>query len=90
MQNKEELLPGGNAIAYIKLLPAVHISKNIKKGDAYTMLEGNRIIGNFVIKSIEEKIEEMEMEKIENNFFKMSKSFSLNRYYVVTKKNYAK
>jgi elongation factor Tu len=51
--NKEELKPGDTAQALVKLLPSRHIRQNLKKGDAFTILEGNKIIGAGVIQSIE-------------------------------------
>ncbi len=51
--NKQELNPGDTAIALIKLLPSRHIRQNRKSGDAFTILEGDRIIGTGVIQKIE-------------------------------------
>lgn len=55
--NKEEVLPGDTAIASIKMLPARYIRHNLKKGDAFTILEGNTVVGSGVIQSIEQKKE---------------------------------
>ena len=52
--NKEEVMPGDTALASIKMLPARYIRHNLKKGDAFTILEGNNIVGSGVIQSIEE------------------------------------
>ncbi len=47
-----ELLPGSTAIANVKLLPSKHIRQNLKSGDAFTILEGTKLIGTGVIKQI--------------------------------------
>ena len=52
--DKEEVIPGDTAIASIKLMPARYIRHNLKKGDAFTLLEGDRVVGSGVIQSIEE------------------------------------
>lgn len=54
--DSEELLPGHSAMVLIKLLPATHIRHNIEKGDAFTILEGNKIIGTGVIKKVEKAL----------------------------------
>jgi len=51
--NKEEVLPGETVVASVKLLPARHIRSNLKRGDAFAILEGNNIVGSGVIQSIE-------------------------------------
>ena len=48
-----ELKPGGTATAFIKLLPSRHIRHNLKSGDAFTILEGDKIVGTGVIQQIE-------------------------------------
>lgn len=44
--------PGSTAIATVKLLPSRHIRQNLKSGDAFTILEGNKIVGTGVIQDI--------------------------------------
>lgn len=51
-----ELWPGDSTMALIKLLPATHIRHNIEKGDAFTILEGNKIVGTGVIKKVEKAL----------------------------------
>ena len=51
--NKDKLNPGETALAYIKLLPAKSIRKNLKKNDAFTITEGNIAIGTGVIEDVE-------------------------------------
>ena len=51
----EELKPGGTIKAVVKLLPSKHIRQNLKSGDAFTILEGERIVGTGVIQQIERK-----------------------------------
>ncbi|RYE31414.1 MAG: hypothetical protein EOP42_10615 [Sphingobacteriaceae bacterium] len=51
----EELKPGGTTKAVVKLLPSKHIRQNLKSGDAFTILEGERIVGTGVIQQIERK-----------------------------------
>ena len=50
-----ELQPGGTATASIKLLPSRHIRQNLKSGDAFTILEGDRIVGTGVIQQIQQE-----------------------------------
>lgn len=50
-----ELHPGGTATTFIKLLPARHIRQNLKNGDAFTILEGDKIVGTGVIQKIEKE-----------------------------------
>ena len=51
--NKVELRPGKSALAQIDLLPARTIRKNLKANDAFTITEGNKVIGSGVIESVE-------------------------------------
>ncbi len=51
--NKEEVMPGDTALASVKMLPARYIRRNLKRGDAFTILEGDHIVGSGVIQSIE-------------------------------------
>lgn len=41
--------PGTTAVANVKLLPSKHIPQNLKSGDAFTILEGNNLVGTGVI-----------------------------------------
>jgi len=52
--NLKELQPGGTATAIVKLLPSRHIRQNLKSGDAFTILEGDKIVGTGVIQHIEQ------------------------------------
>ena len=47
--DKDELKPGDNAMVNIKLLPAKTIPKNIRINDSFTLLEGNKAVGNGII-----------------------------------------
>jgi elongation factor Tu len=49
----DELQPGNTAIAFIKLLPARTLRKNLKVKDAFTLTEGNKTIGSGVIEKVE-------------------------------------
>ncbi|GGH08230.1 EF-Tu C-terminal domain-related protein [Mucilaginibacter phyllosphaerae] len=51
----KELEPGGTATAFIKLLPSKHIRQNLKRGDAFTILEGDKIVGSGVIQQIDKE-----------------------------------
>jgi translation elongation factor EF-Tu-like GTPase len=51
----KELQPGNTATAIIKLLPSRHIRQNLKSGDAFTILEGDKIVGTGVIQQIEQE-----------------------------------
>jgi elongation factor Tu len=53
--DSKELEPGGTATALIKLLPSRHIRQNLKSGDAFTLLEGDKIVGTGVIQQIEQE-----------------------------------
>jgi translation elongation factor EF-Tu-like GTPase len=54
---KDQVDPGTTAIARIKLLPSKIIRHNLKSGDSFTILEGNKLVGTGVIKDIlEEKM----------------------------------
>ena len=50
--NKNEVKPGETADVLIKMLPSKHIRKNMKIGDQFTILEGNKLIGHGFIKHI--------------------------------------
>ena len=47
--------PGSTAIAKIKLLPSKHIRQNLKSGDSFTILEGNKLVGTGVIQNVLEE-----------------------------------
>ncbi|HZX59156.1 MAG TPA: hypothetical protein VFE54_10530 [Mucilaginibacter sp.] len=51
----DELLPGGTAMAIIKLLPSRNIRQNLKSGDSFTILDGDKIVGTGVIQEIQEE-----------------------------------
>ena len=51
----DELEPGGTAIANIKLLPSRNIRQNLKSGDSFTILEGDKIVGTGVIREIQDE-----------------------------------
>jgi len=53
--NREELKPGETATAVVKLLPSRHIRQNLKSGDSFTILEGDKIVGTGVIQRIEQE-----------------------------------
>ncbi|WP_316801497.1 hypothetical protein [Pedobacter frigidisoli] len=48
----DTVLPGMTTIANVKLLPATNIRQNLKSGDAFTILEGNKLVGTGVIRHI--------------------------------------
>jgi translation elongation factor EF-Tu-like GTPase len=45
----DELQPGQTSMASIKLLPARTIRKNLQLNDAFTLVEGNKAVGNGII-----------------------------------------
>lgn len=51
----EELKPGNTTKAIVKLLPSKHIRQNLKSGDAFTILEGEKIVGTGIIQQIQKK-----------------------------------
>jgi translation elongation factor EF-Tu-like GTPase len=53
--DQDELFPGGTATAMIKLLPSRNIRQNLKSGDSFTILDGDKIIGTGVIQEIMEE-----------------------------------
>lgn len=57
--DKGELRPGGTAIADVKLLPSKHIRTNLKAGDSFTMLEGDKVIGTGVISKVKHETSEL-------------------------------
>ncbi len=50
-----ELHPGATATVMVKLLPSKHIRQNLKTGDSFSILEGNKVIGTGVIQSIQKE-----------------------------------
>jgi elongation factor Tu len=48
----KELKPGGTANVEVKLLPSRHIPQKLKRGDSFTILEGDRVVGTGVIQNI--------------------------------------
>ena len=51
LHGKDELRPGETSLVTIKLLPAKTIRKTLKKNDAFTITEGNKVIGAGVIET---------------------------------------
>ena len=49
---KQQLRPGGSAIAVIKLLPARTIRKTLKPNDAFTITEGSKTVGSGIIEKV--------------------------------------
>lgn len=47
--DKTELEPGETSMAFIKLLPARTIRKNLHINDSFTLVEGNKAVGNGMI-----------------------------------------
>ena len=52
---QDELKPGDTSRALIKLLPAKHIRRNLKVGDSFTILEGEKIVGIGIIEQVQKK-----------------------------------
>lgn len=50
--NQDLVEPGATAIANVKLLPSKHIRHNLKTGDSFTILEGNKLVGTGVIQQM--------------------------------------
>jgi translation elongation factor EF-Tu-like GTPase len=50
--NRTELRPGQTSKAYIRLLPAKTIRKNLKPADAFSITEGNKTIGIGIIEEV--------------------------------------
>src|SRR5579872_3823518 len=53
--NRQELQPGETANVVVKLLPSRHIRQNLKSGDSFTIVEGDKIVGSGVIQRIEQE-----------------------------------
>jgi len=51
----EEVKPGSTTNAVVKLLPSRNIRQHLKKGDPFTILEGNKIVGTGVIQTIQQE-----------------------------------
>lgn len=49
---KQQLRPGGSAIAVIKLLPARTLRKTLKPNDAFTITEGSKTVGSGIIEKV--------------------------------------
>lgn len=49
---REELQPGQTSEAYIDLLPAKTIRKNLKPTDVFSITEGNKTVGSGVIEEV--------------------------------------
>lgn len=64
--NTGELKPGDSAYAFIKLLPAKTIPRNLKIKDSFTLLEGNKVVGMGIIidKIIKEENELSEISSL--------------------------
>lgn len=56
---RKELKPGDTATALVKLLPSKHVSQNLKIGDSFTVLEGNKVVGTGVIQQVEKNLESL-------------------------------
>lgn len=53
--DREELKPGSTATVEVKLLPSRHIPQKLKNGDAFTILEGDKVVGTGVIQHIKDE-----------------------------------
>jgi translation elongation factor EF-Tu-like GTPase len=53
---RKELQPGQTTKAYIKLLPAKTIRKNLKPADAFRITEGNKTIGSGIIEEVHQVV----------------------------------
>jgi elongation factor Tu len=51
---RKELQPGQTSKAYIRLLPAKTIRKNLKPADAFRITEGNKTIGSGIIEKVDQ------------------------------------
>lgn len=51
----DELKPGGTATVDVKLLPSRYIPLNLKGGDAFTIMEGDKVVGMGVIQEIKDE-----------------------------------
>jgi translation elongation factor EF-Tu-like GTPase len=53
--DEQELRPGNTTTVEVKLLPSRHIPQRLKSGDAFTILEGDKIVGTGVIQHIKDE-----------------------------------
>ncbi|MBS1501098.1 MAG: hypothetical protein JST32_03495 [Bacteroidetes bacterium] len=53
--DEEALRPGNTTTVEVKLLPSRHIPQRLKIGDAFTILEGDKIVGTGVIQQIKDE-----------------------------------
>ena len=51
----EELIPGGTATVDVKLLPSRYVPLNLKSGDSFTIMEGDKVVGMGVIQEIKDE-----------------------------------
>ena len=51
----QEVQPGETTDAIVKLLPSRHIRQNLKSGDAFSILEGDKIVGTGFIQKVEKE-----------------------------------
>ena len=51
----EELNPGGTASVKVKLLPSRYVPIKLKGGDAFTIMEGEKVVGTGVIQEISDE-----------------------------------
>jgi translation elongation factor EF-Tu-like GTPase len=60
----KELRPGQSAEAIIRLLPAITLRKNLKLNESFTIVEGNKAVGNGIILH---EIDKKETELLEHS-----------------------
>jgi translation elongation factor EF-Tu-like GTPase len=53
---RKELQPGQTSKAFIRLLPAKTIRKNLKPADAFRITEGTKTVGTGVIEKVEQVV----------------------------------
>ena len=51
---RKEMRPGQTSKAYVRLLPAKTIRKNLKPADAFRIGEGNKTIGSSIIEEVDQ------------------------------------
>ncbi len=51
----EELKPGRTASVKVQLLPSRYVPVNLKGGDSFTIMEGEKIVGTGVIQEINDE-----------------------------------
>ena len=52
--DREELIPGQMGLASVKLLPARHIRKTLRRGDTFKISEGKHVIGLGTIEQVDQ------------------------------------